>query len=165
MKGTESAAHSRHRLTPKMLAMAPLLPAGLLGGSEDIVGGVSGSEEGAWTPSTVSGSLRAAVETGEPSLLLHLRLCLRQHVVGHRLQTTSFWARLRRSPSATIRARPHGSIVGECRVKLRCQMVQNQGRGIEASVGTVPVLRVPVLIEFTSHLQVDRSNLHRICKY
>ena len=47
-----------------MLAMAPLLPAGLLGGSEDIVGGVSGSEEGAWTSSTVSGSLRAAVETG-----------------------------------------------------------------------------------------------------
>ena len=37
-----------------MLAMAPLLPAGLLGGSEDIVGGVSGSEEGAWTSSTVS---------------------------------------------------------------------------------------------------------------
>ena len=46
------------------------------------------------------------------------------------------------------------------------KMVQNQGRGIEASVGTVPVrvVRVPVLIEFTSHLQVDRSNLHRICK-
>ena len=41
-----------------MLAMAPLLPAGLLGGSEDIVGGVSGSEEGAWTSSTVSGNLR-----------------------------------------------------------------------------------------------------------
>ena len=55
--------------------MAPLLPGGLLGGFEDIVGGVGGSEEGAWTSSTVSGGLRAAVETGEPSLLLHLRLC------------------------------------------------------------------------------------------
>ena len=65
LKGTESAAHSRHRLTPKMLAMAPLLPAGLLGGSEDIVGGVSGSEEGAWTSSIVSGSLRTASDTGE----------------------------------------------------------------------------------------------------
>ena len=64
-----------HRLTPKMLAIAPLLPGGLLGGFEDIVGGVGGSEEGAWTSSTVSGGLRAAVETGEPSLLLHLRLC------------------------------------------------------------------------------------------
>ena len=58
-----------------MLAMAPLLPGGLLGGFEDIVGGVGGSEEGPWTSSTVSGGLRAAVETGEPSLLLHLRLC------------------------------------------------------------------------------------------
>ena len=58
-----------------MLAMAPLLPAGLLGGSEDIVGGVSGSEEGAWTTSTVSGSLRAAVETGELARLLHPCLC------------------------------------------------------------------------------------------
>ena len=60
-----------------MLAMARLLPGGLLGGFEDIVGGVGGSEEGAWTSSTVSGGLRAAVETGEPSLLLHLRLCHR----------------------------------------------------------------------------------------
>ena len=56
-----------------MLAMAPLLPGGLLGGFEDIVGGAGGSEEGTWTSSTMSGGLRAAVETGEPSLLLHLR--------------------------------------------------------------------------------------------
>ena len=58
-----------------MLAMVPLLPAGLLGGSEDIVGGVSGSEEGAWTSSTVSGSLRTAVDTGELARLLHPCLC------------------------------------------------------------------------------------------
>ena len=51
-----------------MLAMAPLLPGGLLGGFEDIVGGAGGSEEGGWTSSTVSGDLRAAVEIGEPSL-------------------------------------------------------------------------------------------------
>ena len=73
LKGTESAAHSP--FDAEMLAMAPLLPGGLLGGFEDIVGGVGGSEEGGWTSSTVSGGLRAAVETGEPSLLLHLRLC------------------------------------------------------------------------------------------
>ena len=53
-----------------MLAMAPLLPGGLLGGFEDIVGGVGGSEEGGWTSSTVSGGLRAAVETGELARLL-----------------------------------------------------------------------------------------------
>ena len=68
-----------------MLAMAPLLPGGLLGGFEDIVGGVGGSEEGAWISSTVSGSLRAAVETGEPSLLLHLRLCHACLGPGHML--------------------------------------------------------------------------------
>ena len=55
-----------------MLAMAPLLPAGLLGGSEDIVGGVSGCEEGAWTSSTVSGSLRTAFDTGELARLLQV---------------------------------------------------------------------------------------------
>ena len=73
LKGTESAAHSL--VYAEMLAMAPLLLGGLLDGFEDIVGGVGGSEEGAWTSFTVSGGLRAAVETGEPSLLLHLRLC------------------------------------------------------------------------------------------
>ena len=61
-----------------------------------------------------------------------------------------------RAPARRVRGAARSRVRYSTGVKLRCQMVQNQGRGIEASVGTVParVVRVPVLIEFTSHLQV-----------
>ena len=42
-----------------------------------------------------------------------------------------------KEPHKTLRARSR--VRYSTGVKLRCQMVQNQGRGIEASVGTVPV--------------------------
>ena len=52
-------------MTPKLLAMALLLPGGHLGGLGGSADGVGGSVEGAWAPPIVPGGLRWGLETGE----------------------------------------------------------------------------------------------------
>ena len=59
-----------------MLAMALLLPGGLLGGMGGKAGGVDGPEEGASTPAKSPEGVRAASGTGELAHLLHPHVCL-----------------------------------------------------------------------------------------
>ena len=58
-------------MTPKLLAMALLLPGGHLGGLGGSADGVGGPVEGAWAPPIVRGGLRWGLETGEIAHLLH----------------------------------------------------------------------------------------------